>query len=90
MLDLTKFANFPVCISTQSDPKLNEVLISLIDGLMNKLVLIFFFLNLKIIFFIFDLFFLRFNPPSVVTSFLFSGTIQIKFGFIVKAFFIIS
>ena len=61
----------------QSTASILEILTSFIDGLINKLVLIFAFLNLKIIFFNLLKFFFKFKPPSVVISFLFSGTIQI-------------
>ena len=44
-LDLIKFENLPVCISTQSVPISLEIIISLSDGLIKRLVLIFFFLN---------------------------------------------
>ena len=57
---------------------------------MNKLVLIFLFLNWLSIFLNLILFFITFNPPSVVISFLFSGTIHIKLGLNLKAFFTIS
>ena len=63
---------------------------SLKDGLMNKLVLIFLLANLEIIFLILYLFFFKFKPPSVVISFLFSGTIQTKSGFNLSAVFTIS
>ena len=69
----------------QSTFNSEESLILSKDAFINKLVLIF-FLNLEIIFLIFNLFFFIFNPPSVVISFLFSGTMQTKFGFISKAF----
>ena len=61
-------------------------LISIGDGLMNKLVLIFAFLNFLIIFSNLLKLFCTFKPPSVVISFLFSGTKQIKFGFILSAY----
>ena len=41
--DLTKFEKWPVCISIQSALIVLAILMSLIDGLINKLVLIFFF-----------------------------------------------
>ena len=52
---------------------------------MNKLVLIFAFLNFLIIFSNLLRWFFIFKPPSVVISFLFSGTKHIKFGFILSA-----
>ena len=55
-------------------------LISIGDGLMNKLVRSFTFLNFLIIFSNLLRLFFIFKPPSVVISFLFSGTKQIKFG----------
>ena len=85
-LDLTRVANLPVWISIQSAPKFLEIMMSFKDGLIKRLVLILLCLNKLNIDFIFFLFFLRFNPPSVVISFLFSGTIQIKSGFILRAF----
>ena len=56
-LDLTKVANLPVCISTQSAPKFLEIKMSFKDGLMKRLVLILLFLNNLIIDLIFFLIF---------------------------------
>ena len=70
-LDFTKLDNRPVWISTQSIFMDFEIMISEIEGLINKLVRIFLFLNLFIIFLSLDLFFFKSKPPSVVISFLF-------------------
>ena len=75
-------------IITNLEISLNEDVLRI--ALINKLVLIFFFLNFFIIFLILLRFFDKFKPPSVVTSFLFSGTMQIKLGLFFSAIFNIS
>tara|TARA_B100000989_G_C19377216_1_gene399988 strand:+ start:392 stop:727 length:336 start_codon:yes stop_codon:yes gene_type:complete len=76
-----------VCISIQSAFNSFDNLTSLREGSINKLVLILFFFKIVIIFSIFLKLFFKFNPPSVVISFLFSGTKQIKLGLFFKAIF---
>ena len=66
-----------MCISIQSVFNSFESKTSFGEGLMKRLVRIFFFLNLLMILLILSLFFLKSKPPSVVISFLFSGTIHI-------------
>ena len=66
-------------------PKIFDNFISCRDGFINKLVLILFLLKISNIFLILFLFFFKFNPPSVVISFLFSGTRQIKEGLFLSA-----
>ena len=85
LFNLTRLDILPVWISTQSTLNSFDFLTSLIEGFINKLVRILFFLNFSIIFFNFFLYLIKFNPPSVVTSFRFSGTRQIKSGLILSA-----
>ena len=66
------------------------ILISLIDGSINRDTLIFLSLVFLTIFFIKDFVFIRFKPPSVVNSALFSGTIHIYLGLCFKTIFNIS
>ena len=62
----------------------------LIEGSINKLVRIFLLFKVVTIFFIKLKFLFKFSPPSVVTSFLFSGTIQTNLGLYLRAKFNIS
>ena len=84
-------SKLPVCSSTVSKPKFLAKLIIFFVGFIKALNCIFFFPDIFNNFFNFacDILF-KLRPPSVVISFLFSGTIQINFGLILLAIFIIS
>ena len=79
-----KLEEYPNSDAYREDVLLEEG--SVKEGLTKRLVLIFNLLNFFIIFCILVLFLIKSKPPSVVISFLFSGTIQIKLGFILIAF----